>query len=159
MCLRDRFSAIYSTAQAHSGLRSLRTGILTPTDNTYSYSSGYQIVYNLPSGAQSIQLSFWLYPVSSGTLSGTPQRFPIGRPPEQTQLSDDQQHVLILDAYGNTLQTLLYMRSNAQTWQAYSYDLTAYKGQTIQVYFGTFNNGYGGVTGLYVDDTALYVCP
>ena len=153
------YSAVYSSAQAHSGLRSLRTGILNAADNRYSYSSGYQIVYNLPSGAQTIQLSFWLYPVSSGTLTGTPQRLPVGRPPHQAQLTDDQQHVLILDAYGNTLETLLYMRSNAQTWQPYTYDLTAYKGQTIQVYFGTFNNGYGGVTGMYTDDTALYVCP
>ena len=41
-----------------------------------------------------------------------------------------------------------------------SYDLTAYAGQAVQIYFGAFNDEDGsGVTGFYLDDVAVQVCP
>ena len=58
------YSAGYSTAQAHTGSRSMRTGILVSADNIFSYSDFRQAVH-IPSGAAVAKASFWLY-----TLSG-----------------------------------------------------------------------------------------
>ena len=34
-----------------------------------------------------------------------------------------------------------------------------YNGWPIRLQFGTFNNGYGGVTSMYVDDVTLCTVP
>ena len=47
------------------------------------------------------------------------------------------------------------MLSNAQLWQRYSFDLTPYAGQTIEVRAGVINDGQGGQTALYVDSASL----
>ena len=57
------YPAGYSTRVAHSGLRSLRTGIDGTTDKT-SYSAGYQDVA-IPAGTADATLSFWWYPITA----------------------------------------------------------------------------------------------
>ncbi len=37
-------------------------------------------------------------------------------------------------------------------------DLTAYAGQTVELKYGTFNDGEGGVTAMYVDDVTVTIC-
>ena len=84
--------------------------------------------------------------------SGTPLRF--GEAP----LAYDLQYVLILDQYQNWIDTLVWQRSNNQTWTYYQVDLSKYIGWQIKVQFGTYNDGWGGITSMFFDDVSLSAC-
>ena len=74
------YTAAYSTAEAHSGSRSARTGITNPADNRYSYSSTRQCV-SIPSGITSASLTFWVKSFSGGANGlSIPSRPEIGMP-------------------------------------------------------------------------------
>jgi photosystem II stability/assembly factor-like uncharacterized protein len=153
-------TAAYATAQAHSGERSIRLGIVSG-QNREAYSSAYQQL-TIPAQTVTATLTFWLYPLSTGTLSqpDTAEILPgaaSGQLPAVAAV-DDAQYALILDQSGNTLQTLLWTRRDTQTWEQYTFDLSAYVGQTIRILFGVYNNGTGGITGMYLDDVSLDAC-
>jgi hypothetical protein len=74
-------------------------------------------------------------------------------------LASDVQYVLVLDQFDNWIDTLLWQRSDAQVWKLHTFDLSQYSGQSIKIQFGTFNDGLGGVTAMYVDDVSLQMCP
>lgn len=130
-------TAVYSTARAHSGLRSIQLGIVEG-DNLFAYSSARQLV-TVPETAVSATLTLWLSPTTTAT-------------------SSDAQYLLIQDEGQNTLETLLWTLENSQTWQPHTFDLSNYIGQTIWIYAGVYNNGLGGITGLYMDDVSLTTC-
>ncbi|MCU0503697.1 MAG: hypothetical protein MUC51_18410, partial [Anaerolineae bacterium] len=44
-------------------------------------------------------------------------------------------------------------------WSPLTFDLTPYRGRTIQVRFGVYNDGNGQSTSLYLDDVSLDACP
>ena len=67
--------------------------------------------------------------------------------------------LLILDYYGNWLDTLVWQRSNEQYWRFMQFNLKPYAGLTIQLQWGSYNNGWDGVTAMYVDDVSLLACP
>ena len=152
----------YSTAQAYSGARSARFGLLPsgqasaafagvrPERNLFgetaalaqaSYSSGYQTV-SIPAGVDSATLSFWYRPGSQAT-------------------SGDFQRVLLLDpgTYG-VLQTLMYVLEKTDTWQPATFDLSAYRGRSVVVYFEVYNDDItaGPRTWMYLDDVSVLAC-
>ena len=47
---------------------------------------------------------------------------------------------------------------NSYWWLWRSYDLRAFRGDTISILFGAANDGYNGNTALYVDDVYLWYC-
>jgi hypothetical protein len=152
------YPAAYTTAMTHTGKRSMRIGIVEPADNRYSYSSVRQAV-TIPTDVVSATLHFWIYPVSGES----PARFVVPRRPlaatvEQLVLASDRQYVLVLDEYGQWLNTLLWQRTNDQQWTFHEFDLMTYAGQTIKLHFGAYNDGADGVTAMYVDDVSLEVC-
>ncbi len=129
----------YTTERAHSGARSAVVGITDPAQDQFTYSSAAQKV-TIPANATKATLSAWVYPVSSDIPSG------------------DVQITMILDANFRVLQQLNTMLKNDQTWQQQTFDVTAYRGQTIYVYFGAVNVRVNGkVTAMYVDDVSLIV--
>lgn len=149
--------AAYSEEQAYNGARSARVGIVDGT-NIFSYSSVFQTV-NVPAWADRAMLSFYLYPVS-GELQLAPaadillQRSLGGEPAAPAQ--GDAQYVLIVDPNTSAiLDTLLWTLSDVQQWQGYSFNLSEYAGETINVHFEVHNDGAGGRTGMYVDDVSL----
>jgi photosystem II stability/assembly factor-like uncharacterized protein len=158
-------TAIYSTKYAHLGAQSVRTGIDGAAD-VYSYSSANQYI-SIPAGAASATLDFWWYPISAeGPLvaaAAKPSELVLveqafaGEMPDGI-MAGDRQYVLILDTEGQVLKNLLWTRSNARAWQRATFDLTAYRGLTIRVLFGTYNDGNGSSTALYSDDAAISVC-
>ena len=160
-------TAAYSTRYAHSGRQSLLTGI-DGTPDIYSYSSGNQYV-TIPAGAGSATLSFWWYPISAegplaaaASAAGQPdlkslEQALAGNLPAEI-LAGDRQYVLVLDTSGQIIGTLLWTRSNAQTWQRATFDLAAYRGRTIRLLFGTYNDGNGSRTALYTDDVSVTAC-
>lgn len=146
------FTAGYSTFLFHKGDRSMRTGIYYRSHNRYSYSDAYQQVF-VPDATDEAVLSMWVYPRS--TSSG-----PYGPEPANELASEgDVQYILILDKNGNWIDTLLWTRSNTQAWSYVEYDLSHYAGDIVRVQFGSYNDGYGAVSALYVDDASLVSCP
>jgi hypothetical protein len=158
------YSANYSTTQAHTGSQSMRSGIVNPLDNRYSYSDFRQLV-TVPTGLTQVPLNFWLYSLSGEVLAGEtaeravlPDSTPTERPFTETVLSSDLQYVLILDRYQNWIDTLVWQRSDQGAWEDYTFDLVRYAGQTIYLQFGVYNDGWSGITAMYVDDVSLDNC-
>jgi hypothetical protein len=152
------YPAAYTSAAAHYGYRSMRVGILNPADNRYSYSSARQLVA-IPANATSATLRFWLYPVSGEPPANLslPARL-LTLMTQDATLYGDAQYVDLLDQNDQRLTELLWQRRDDQVWMYHQFDLMAYAGQTIKLYFGAYNDGAGGVTGMYVDDVSLEVC-
>ena len=160
------YQAAYSTAQQHTGARSVRTGIVDAADNRFSYSSAAQTVL-IPTDTQTATLSLWLYAVSTeGDLStaasavddAAVQAVANGVAPA-TPLAGDRQYVLLLNPQNTVLARLWWTRSDARSWQQVTFDVRAYAGQTVRVQVGAYNDGANGVTALFVDDVALVACP
>jgi hypothetical protein len=73
----------------------------------------------------------------------------------------DWQEVLVLDQGYRLLEVLQRGLSNAGAsgWVYRTYDLTPYRGRTINLYFNTYNNGYGNRrTWMFVDDVTIMAC-
>jgi hypothetical protein len=156
-----QYTAGYATdpEPVRSGVYSMRTGIVNPAHNIFSYSSALQTV-TLPADADYITLNFWIFP-QTGENESIPLRLP--RNPLGIQEADattvsDWQFVFILNQYGQELERLLYRRQNVEEWQFHSFDLSQYAGRTIKVYFDTFNNGLDGITSMHIDDVSLAIC-
>ncbi len=173
------FTAAYTTAAAHTGVRSARTGITNAAQNKYSYSSTRQPIL-IPAGTTSAILRMWLYPTSSDTstlaMPSLPMKGLEGAEMDTEALGSDGQYVLVTNVYnqytgvtdpydpdsGELLQTLMWMRSNDQQWGLYEFNLSKYASPSqdvwIKVQAGTYNDGVGGVTSMYVDDVTLELC-
>jgi len=152
------YPAGYTTDEAHNGARSMRTGIASGA-NVYSYSDAAQEV-SIPASANEVILNLWLYPVS-GEATHAPLSFPVQPLSENIHdvaLASDLQYVLILDENDVWIDTLVWQRSNSRQWEYYQFDLTDYAGDTIKIQFGVYNDGWGGLTSMYVDDMVLDVC-
>ncbi len=153
----NEYPAEYSTTEAHSGYRSMQVGIVEPAINQYTFSSTWQWV-TIPSDGASATLRFWLFAISGETARLAQAG---GRPPRTLQeiaTAGDSQYVLILDAFDQILATLVHQRDNNRAWRSYQFDLRAYAGRTVKLYFGAYNDGWSGATGMYVDDVSLELC-
>lgn len=155
----NEYVAGYSTTQAYAGNHSMRIGIVDGIDNRFSYSSVEQAV-TIPADALSVKLEYWIYPQSTDLVRGMAVSAPM---PAQslTRRSvnwddgyTDAQYTLIIDAH-NQLHTQISEHSNASTWQRHEFDLTRFRGQTVRVYFGVYNNGYGGITSSHIDNVSV----
>jgi hypothetical protein len=154
------YTADYSTARVRTGSWSMRTGIVNTGDNRYSYSSARQLV-SIPYNAYRADLKLYLYPISGESplnqVSKMPEYMLVG-PFGQAPLADDLQYVLILNQSNQVLETLLWQRTNTQTWTLAEFSLLRYAGYNIKIQVGTYNDGYGGITAMYVDDVSLEIC-
>jgi hypothetical protein len=151
------YPAGYVTNPVYRGARALRTGILHPPDNRYSYSSAQQTLF-IPGGPPSVRLSFQLLARTTGARAAlSPPPIVPTSPLDRAQLSDDAQMVLLFDNAGRQ-HVLLFQRQWYDTWRRHEIDLSAFRGQAVTLYFGVFNNGTGGVTGMVVDEVAVQYC-
>lgn len=147
--------ADYSTTRAHSGSRSVHTGIENAEDNVYGHSSAWQAV-SIPATATAANLRLWEYSFSEATEGWQWQGLTsFSGDPRLLQATDDSQYLSVLDEQRNWIETLLWQRSNARSRVERNYDLTTYAGQTILLHFGTVNDGQDGVTTMYLDDVSL----
>ncbi len=137
------YPARYSTAEARNGSRSMQVGIVDPAQDTkLSFSSAQQLI-TIPASAGSASLRFWLY-----TLSDESE-------------AEDAQYVRLYDQNGVILLKRIWQQLlDERSWAQYgSFDLSAYAGQTVRLYFGVLNNGDGESTAMYVDEVTLVACP
>jgi hypothetical protein len=120
----------------------MRLGITDQSD-IESWSSIYQEV-TIPGDAVSATLSFWYYPLCQDTVEY------------------DWQGVAIFDPSWSQPPLAWAMPqicSDSQTWTHRTFDLTAYRGQTIIVYFNVKNDGLDNLkTAMYLDDVSVQIC-
>ena len=126
-----------SSASAHSGSRSLRTGIVPPTANARAHSSAYQRLA-LPAGVSSITLEAWN---SAGGAD-----------------ANDYSEIMLLKSDFTALRLLWRGRPSDAAWQHRTFDLSAYGGQTVYIYFNTYNDGANARAWAYFDDISIRAC-
>ncbi|MBN1934489.1 MAG: N-acetylmuramoyl-L-alanine amidase [Anaerolineae bacterium] len=124
------YPAQYVDQTARSGRRALQTGIAQAGGNVYTYSSAEQTLI-LPA-AGPLLLSYWY----------------------RTQISDDYAYVYLRVQNGNW-QALRIVRNSVADWTQGQHDLSAYAGQSVTLRFGTYNDGRGDVSAMYVDDVSI----
>jgi hypothetical protein len=125
------------TSPVFTGYYSAQFG--SQTQNASSYSSARQWV-TIPWSHPSVFLQFWANTWAE-SLSG----------------EDRQQAVLL--APGDTVMSVPWkVLENTRTWLPHSFSLVGLAGQTFAVYFNVINDGTGGRTAMWVDDTHLWAC-
>ena len=143
----------YSRRVIYDGARSMRVGVIDRPNTSASYSSARQVV-TIPADALTATLRCYVYPVSGEAQPAT-QAQVLG---EEPAAAGDAQYLLLLDPdTGATVDTLFWQLSNAQAWQAHTFDLSAYAGRSLRLHFGVYNDAGGGRTGMYVDDVSLVI--
>ncbi len=133
----------------HTPLRSVRLGIdpaagSAGTDRV-SYSSIRQPFVISPF-ASTAQLRWWQF--------NRTEEAPAPAPPA----SADRQEVILLQPELKTEVVLSRVRSNETAWTQQLIDLTSYRGQSLVLYFNTYNDGNGLRTWQYLDDVQIDVC-
>jgi len=71
-------------------------------------------------------------------------------------LGNDWQEIQIQNSAGVTLAQLMKVDKNTQVWMNMTYDISAYIGQTIRVYFNVHQNGNNKLTYMMVDDVSVW---
>lgn len=121
------------TARPHSGAYSALLGSTTSPE--VNGTEGVCQTVSVPSGGQ---LTFWVYEGTNDTI----------------QYAD--QEADLLGSGGATLVQLYKEALNARGWVQKTFDVSAYAGQSVTLYFGVKGNGWtGGYVYAYLDDVSL----
>jgi hypothetical protein len=160
------YTPYYATALAHTGLRSGFTGIPPGccTDRE-SWSRWRTHEITIPADATSADLALYYWPQSNDTLLLPDKKAPdlagLNADAEHLPTFFDAQYIQVLDTNNNYLSggQLMWARSNAQAWlYTGPLSLLAWKGMTIKLEFGVYNDGGFGVTSAFFDDVVVTVC-
>ena len=143
--LDQNATPVVTNTQAHSGTYSGFVGDAPdgfcgfPGGEANGDSSFYQ-EFTVPAGTSA--LSFWHWDCTTDSITY------------------DWQDAYITDTNGVILQTIFHQCLDGETWFNRQVDMSAYAGQTVRVEFLVHEDGYGDLTGMYVDDVQLLVpCP
>lgn len=134
----------YTSDAVQEGVRAVLLG--NPPENptnVVTFSSIRQLV-TLPFTSGQIQLRWW-------RLLRTAQA---GAPTSTT----DRQDLILLAPDLKPIQILRRELRNDGIWQEDAVNLTAYRGQTLYIYFNAFNDGNNARTLMYLDNVRLRVC-
>lgn len=171
-------TAWFTNYRSHSPNYSVYTGIdpaIQPGVNLYSYSSvrtNHDVAFLIPANATSATLRFYEYPLTSELLKKgkdgelligeeekpLPAIPEIGKELELAPEAGDVQYVLVLDANNYVRAYPVWELSNARAWVAREVNLLPWAGLPIKLQWGTYNDGWYGVSAMYVDDAVLEVC-
>ncbi len=126
-----------SVLQVHGGSFSAQLGAIglpEPDGDSWIYQT-----ISVRADLQTPTLTFWFWPASEDSIDF------------------DWQEAQIRDTGGNQLAQVFKIDSNSQSWNYFTFDLTPYKGQTVQLYFNVHEDGdlYGYITSMYLDDVAI----
>ena len=144
----------------HAGTHSMQTGIPSGDTNTAGYSQFYQDV-TIPADAVNAVLSYWVYTNSS---EAPPDLMP-DPPPLSADIYGpdspdyDTQFGYLQTTSGAHLERLFWWTAgDSDSWNYMQFEVSDYRGQIIRVLFGTYNNGIGGKTAMWVDEVYLVAC-
>lgn len=126
------YSAIVSNT-AHSSSHSLQ--LQTTNDNLGASNNYAYITVTLPSSGP-INLSAW---IQQSTVDG---------------IWWDQQRIFLADTSGNQIDSLMYTLGSVG-WHQVNFDISAYAGQILRVYFWVHDDGAGDPTRMWVDDVSI----
>jgi hypothetical protein len=127
------------TSPVFAGSRAVRLGIAPGAANVYSYSTAYQRLV-LPANVTSLVLRYWERPGT--TADGYDYR-------ESLLLNSS----LAFLARGDRTYT-----AGINAWNEKAYNLYAYRGQTVYLYFNVLNNGSGNTMVNYLDNVRVIAC-
>ncbi len=133
------FSARVVSSPVHAGEHALQQGIPASEANRAAHSSAFQEV-TIPADAESVELRYWARPGGSG--DGV----------------DFREVRLLTPSYGNLAQIDRDTTTGDNQWHEKVFDLSAYRGQTVVLYFNVYNDGNNSQIWIYVDDVALLSC-
>ena len=127
-----------TAAKAHSGADSALLGTLSGTEPAGD--SWVSQTVTVPSSAT---LTFWYWPATTDTAcSGAACIY-------------DWEEAQIRTTSGATLASVFKSNSNAQAWTQVSYNMSAYAGQTVVLWFNVHQDAGGDPSYMYLDDVAL----
>jgi Bacterial Ig domain/Abnormal spindle-like microcephaly-assoc'd, ASPM-SPD-2-Hydin len=127
-----------TSVRAHAGKYSAQLGASVAPE-PISDSALYQTI-TIPTTATTASLDYYYYARSSDVIT------------------NDWLEAQIQDTSGNKLaQVMKTNANNLWSWTHVTFDLTAYKGQTIRIYFNAHQNGNGKLTYMDVDDVTVTV--
>jgi hypothetical protein len=129
------YPARFTGRVRRTGARSLQTGIEVETANVFSYSSAEQ-TFRVPSVGDLV-LRYW----------------------HKAEVEDGDFGYVYLRPEGGAWRVLHVVRRDVPAWTEVTHDLSGYAGQRVTLRFGTFNNGSGGVSAIYLDDVSLAAAP
>jgi cell division septation protein DedD len=133
-CGGGSISTQFSTAQKHSGTYGMLSG-RTSRPEVNGYSGICQDV-TIPSGTTT--LSFWVYEGTNDTVAYA------------------DQEADLLDSTGAAVTTFFSEAKTTNGWVQRSYDVSAYAGQALTLFFGVYGNGWSsGYIYQYVDDVFM----
>jgi hypothetical protein len=125
------------TGHAHAGSYSAQlggSGAIEPNGE----SALYQTI-SIPSTATTATLTFWYLGASTDVITY------------------DWQEAQVQNTAGTKLAQIMKVCTNAQKWTQVTYNLIAYKGQIIRIYFNAHGDGYGDDTYMYLDDVSVVI--
>jgi len=126
-------NASITNARAHTGTFTEKSG--SSAGEPFGDEGVCQAV-TIPAGAR---LTFWVYQYST-----------------ETDTTYAYQEAQLFDASGTTVKQLYQTVGTTSGWEQRTYDLAAYAGQTLYLYFGVHGDGYtGAYTIQFVDDVTL----
>ena len=126
-----------STLHAHTGTYSTLLGTYsTGPPEPLGDSSIVQTV-TIPASVSTATLTFWYYGGTTDTV-----RY-------------DWQECQIRSTSGSRLAQVMKIASNSQSWTKVTYNMSAYRGRTVQLYFNVHQDGDGDPTYMFLDDVSL----
>jgi hypothetical protein len=128
--------AAMSTTRAHTGTYSARAGSAGSTSGEINGDAGVCQQVTIPASGV---LTFWYYGFSN-----------------ETSTTYAYQEAELMDGNGVTVKMLWQAVDESSAWTQKTFNVGAYAGQTLWLYFGVHGDGYtGNYTILYVDDVSL----
>lgn len=159
------YTPYYTSERANTGFYSGFTGIRDVQPNAQSWSRFRTHEITIPSTASDATLTLALWPKSTDPTF-KPQPAPpqqVGfdtESPDAPLIGDDAQYVAVLNTSNEVLAWVYWVRLNNQAWVVTpSISLMAWRGRTIKLEIGSYNDGYMGVTSAFIDDVNLSLCP
>ena len=165
------FTPYYTTAQAYTGARSGFTGIMDSWppagNNRESWSRWHSHEFVIPSDASSATVQMFYFPYTSESVAPSIKQLPnsVGfdtAAPDAPSFIGDFQYIALIDANTDViLGHVMQVRRNDQAWVdsgALSLLAFANTNRRVKLEFGTYNDGWGGVSNTYFDDVVVNVC-
>jgi hypothetical protein len=130
----------YTTTAVYNGARAAQLGIPTGIANRRAYSTVFQKV-TIPANAETPVLLRYVERTHGAADNG-----------------DYRETLLLNSSYGYIARLSRSFDAGNDAWQERVFDLTAYRGRTLVLYFNVYNNGAGTQMWSYLDRVELGSC-
>lgn len=134
------FPARYTTTAVYSGARAVQLGIPTGFANRRAYSTVFQRI-TIPSDAETPVLLRYMERTYGAADN-----------------ADYREALLLNSNYGFVARLTRSFAAGDETWRERVFDLSAYRGRTLVIYFNVYNDGAGSQMWSFLDRIELGSC-